>query len=130
MPGQKVFHGDVPAWRYAENSAGLSLKKIDPACEDLLLWDDGAVAAGLRRLGKGLVFNLGSNSAVLPGQILEWLKVKKVPIESSDRAIMTRHFVSNNGLYDMWVMWNTKGEPATATFHLPRRLQAGPLAAR
>ena len=115
-PGQKVFHTDATSWRYALNSSGLSLKKVDPACEDLLEWDDGAVAAGVRRLGKGLVFNLGSNSSVLPGQILEWLNVKKTPIESSDRAIMTRHFISNNGLYDIWVMWNTKGEPVTATF--------------
>jgi hypothetical protein len=115
-PGQKVFHDDVPQWRYAEHSAGLSLKRTDPACEDLLLWDDGSVAAGVRTLGRGRVFNLGSNSAVLPGQILQWLKLKKVPIESSDRTITTRHFVSNNGLYDIWVMWNTKGEPATATF--------------
>jgi len=115
-PGQKVFHGDVPDWRYAEQSAGLSLKKIDPACEDLLLWDDGSVAAGVRRLGKGLVFNLGSNSAVLPFQVLEWLRLKKVPIASSNKAVMTRHFVSNNGLYDIWVMWNAKGEPATSTF--------------
>ena len=53
---------------------------------------------------------------MLPGQILQWLKVKKVPIESSDKAVMARHFVSNNGLYDVWVMWNTKGEPVTSTF--------------
>ena len=29
---------------------------------------------------------------------------------------MTRHFVSNNGLYDVWILWNTKGEPVTSTF--------------
>jgi hypothetical protein len=115
-PGQKVFHGDVPAWRYAENSQGLSLKKIDPACEDLLLWEDSSVAAGVRRLGKGQVFHLGSNSSVLPFQVLEWLHVKKVPVASSDKAVMTRHFVSNNGLYDIWVMWNTKAEPVASTF--------------
>jgi len=116
VPSQKVFHSDVPEWRYAENSAGLSLKKTDAACEDLLQWDDGAVAAGVHKLGKGLVFNLGANSAVLPGQVLEWLRVKRVPIESSEKAILARHFVSNNGLYDVWVMWNTQGTPATATF--------------
>ena len=114
--GQKVFHSDVPSWRYAENGAGLSLKKIDPACEDLLLWQDGSVAAGVRRLGKGMVFHLGANSLVLPFQVLEWLHVKKMPIASSDKAITTRHYVSNNGLYDIWLMWNTKGEPATSTF--------------
>ena len=63
-----------------------------------------------------MVFNLGSNSLVLPFQVLDWLHVKKVPIASSDKAVTTRHFVSNNGLYDIWVMWNTKGEPATSTF--------------
>ena len=70
----------------------------------------------MRRLGKGMVFNLGANSLVLPFQVLEWLHVKKTPIASSDKAVMTRHFVSNNGLYDVWVMWNTKGEPVTSTF--------------
>ena len=128
VPGQKVFHSDVPQWRYAENSAGVSLKKIDPACEDLLLWDQGAVAAGVRRLGKGLVFHLGSNSSVLPFQILEWLQVKKTPIASSNKAIMTRHFVSNNGLYDFWILWNTRGETVHSTFTFregfrPRSLQ-------
>ncbi len=53
VPGQKVFRDDVPQWRYAEHSAGLSMKKTDPACEDLLQWDDGSVAAGVRTLGKG-----------------------------------------------------------------------------
>ena len=117
-----------PSAAYAENSAGVSLKKIDPACEDLLLWDQGAVAAGARRLGKGLVFHLGSNSSVLPFQILEWLQVKKTPIASSNKAIMTRHFVSNNGLYDFWILWNTRGETVHSTFTFregfrPRSLQ-------
>jgi hypothetical protein len=114
--GQKVFRSDAPQWRYVQRAAGLSLKKIDPACEDLLLWEDGSVAAGLRRLGKGLVFNLGANSSVLPFQVLEWLGVKKTPIAGSDKAVVTRHFVSNNGLYDVWLMWNSKGEPVTSTF--------------
>jgi hypothetical protein len=116
VAGQPVFHDDTHDWMYAQHGGGLSLKKIDPACQDLLQWDDGSIAAGLRKLGKGMVIDLGSNSGVLPGQVLEWLKVKRVPIESSERDIMTRHFVSNNGLYDIWVMWNTKGEPLTATF--------------
>ena len=103
--------------RAAPKQLGAFLEKNRSGhCEDLLQWEDGSIAAGLRRLGKGLVFNLGSNSAVLPGQILQWLNVKKVPIESSDKTVMTRHFVSNNGLYDIWVMWNTKGEPTASTF--------------
>jgi hypothetical protein len=116
VPGRQVFHPDAPNWQYAARGGGLSLKKIDPACEDLLQWNDGSIAAGVRKLGKGLVVDLGSNSSVLPGQVLQWLKLKRVPIESSDHAIMTRYFVSNNGLYDIWALWNTKGEPVTATF--------------
>ena len=38
---------------------GLSLKKDLPECQDLLLWADGSVAAGIRRLGKGAVIHLG-----------------------------------------------------------------------
>jgi hypothetical protein len=116
VPNQVVFDPTTPDWQYAESTAGLSLKKIDPACEDLLQWDDGSIAAGVRHLGKGLVVDLGANSGVLPGQVLKWLKVSPVPIESSDRAIMTRHFVSNNGLYDIWALWNQNGTPVTATF--------------
>ena len=116
VPGQTVFHDDNDRWKFAQRGGGLSLRKTDPNCIDLLQWDDGSIAAGMRHLGKGLVIDLGSNSPVLPGQVLAWLKVKRVPIESSEKAILTRHFVSNNGLYDIWVMWNTKGEPLNSTF--------------
>ena len=115
-PARKSFIATCLSGVTPNTAQGFRLKKVDPACEDLLLWEDGSVAAGVRQLGRGLVFNLGSNSSVLPFQVLEWLHVKKVPIAGSNRAIMTRHFVSNNGLYDIWVLWNTKGEPATATF--------------
>ena len=66
---RRSFTATCPSGAAPETGAGLSLKKIDPACEDLLLWDDGAVAAGVRRLGKGMVFDLGSNSigAAVPG---------------------------------------------------------------
>jgi len=118
VANQAVFDTTTPDWHYAQTSAGLSLKKKDPACEDLLQWDDGSIAAGVRHLGKGLVVDLGAGSAVLPGQVLKWLGLKRTGIESSDPAIMARHFVSNNGLYDIWSVWNTKGDPITASFNL------------
>jgi hypothetical protein len=114
--GQMVFDPAAPEWKYAANGAGLSLKKIDPACQDLLQWDDGSIAAGMRPLGKGMVFNLGANSSVLPLQVLKYLDLKQVPIVSSTPEVMTRHFVSNNGLWDIWALWNQKGVPVTATF--------------
>jgi len=124
VTNQVVFDPTAPEWHYAQTSAGLSLKKIDPTCEDLLQWDDGSIAAGVRHLGKGLVVDLGSDSSVLPGQVLKWLGVKRTGIESSDPAIMARHFVSNNGLYDIWSVWNTKGDPITASFTLTTQSQS------
>ena len=69
----------------------------------------------MRKLGKGMVINLGCNSGALVPQVLEWLHVKHVAGSTGDRDIVTRHFISNNGLYDVWVLWNTKDTPVTAT---------------
>ncbi len=115
VDGQTVFNPAAPGWQYVQNSAGLSLQKHDPACVDLLQWDDGAMAAGLRKLGKGMVITLGSNSSALVPQVLEWLRVRPVSGSTGNRDIVTRHFVSNNGLYDVWVLWNSKVQPVTAT---------------
>jgi hypothetical protein len=80
-----------------------------------LQWDDGSIAAGLRPLGQGMVIDLGSNSDELPAQVLKWLKLPRMLIHPSDPAITARHFVSNNGIYDVWAAWNTTGAPITAT---------------
>ncbi len=112
--GQTLFHADRPGWGEVENSWGLSLKKSDPACEDLLVWEDGSVAAGMRKIGKGYVINLGTGAArPLLWQILSWANLKRVPGVVSDGIVTTRHFISNNGLYDIWVMFNQKDQPVT-----------------
>ena len=115
VKGQTVFDAGSTSWQYIEHSAGLSLRKQDPACEDLLQWNDGSIAVGMRKLGKGMVFNLGCNSGALVPQVLEWLHVKHVAGSTGNRDIVTRHFISNNGLYDVWVLWNTQDAPVTAT---------------
>lgn len=115
VEGQSVFNSGAPGWQYVQCSAGLSLKKIDPACEDLLQWDDGSIAAGMRRLGKGLVINLGVNSSAAVPQVLEYLHVRHVDGSTGVHNIVTRHFISNNGLYDIWALWNSEEKPVTTT---------------
>jgi hypothetical protein len=121
VAGQTFFHTDTPDWAPENNSqGGLTLQKQDPSCVDLATWDDGTVAVGMRRLGKGMVINLGNgNPNPLVGQILEGLKFKHVAGTASSGDVILRHFVSNNGLYDVWSMWNQQGHPVTTdvTFH-------------
>ena len=123
--GQTVFDPSAPGWQWVQTSAGLSLQKKDSVCEDLLQWEDGSVAAGMRRLGKGGVISLGSNSSVLVPQVLEWLQVRHVAGSTGNRDIVTRHFISNNGLYDVWVLWNTKDQPVTATLTFSKGIRPG-----
>ncbi|HET6299832.1 MAG TPA: hypothetical protein VFG33_41100, partial [Kribbella sp.] len=56
-PGQRVFtdHG----WLSTVQGSGLSLKRAAADARDLLLWEDGAVAAGMRPLGRGRIIQLG-----------------------------------------------------------------------
>jgi hypothetical protein len=118
VKGQHVYDPDWSGFQYVHNSAGLSLKKWDPACEDLLQWNDGSIAAGIRHLGKGMVVTLGTNSWAAVPPVLEYLKVKHVECSTGVRDIVTRHFISNNGLWDIWVLWNSTDHPLTATLTL------------
>ena len=107
--GQKLFHIDAPDSGVVQPTRGLSLRKEDAGCQDLLQWDDGSIAAGMRHLGKGIVINLGTTSPnPLVMQILDWAKVKRVSGEVTGKDIIMRHFISNNGLYDVWTIWNTQ----------------------
>lgn len=129
-PRQAVFSG---AWNEMAAN-GLGLRKISPEAEDLLLWDDGTVAAGMRRLGKGLVIHTGVNfgDARLPDRIelspdseqmkrlgdfyaelLTAQKIAPVAVSAPAPMVFTRRYVSNNGLYDFWVIWNENHVPVT-----------------
>ena len=88
---------------------GLTLEKTDPDCVDLAKWADGSTAIGMRTVGKGTVLNIGPsfNNNMLPyRQIMEWLKLKRIPAVCENKSVFTTHMVSNNGLYDVWVLWN------------------------
>jgi hypothetical protein len=113
-PGQPVFR-DNEFWAAHANAANLLvLKKEQSECRDLLVWQDGTVAAGMRPLGRGFVIQLGTTAEPrrLLGDILDWAKIPRIP--AAAEGLLMRHFVSNNGLYDVWAMWNDNAAPRTA----------------
>ncbi len=120
-PGQKLLEGEP--WTSGVRASGLSLKKTAPDCQDLLLWEDGSVAAGVRRLGAGRIFHLGAHfetlgdrrdsphTTALLTQILAPMQVERVPGQA--HGVMMRHYISNNGLHDVWVLFNDRETPVT-----------------
>ncbi len=130
-PGQEVFSNDWGSVR----ANGLSLKPVADDAQPLMLWDDGSVAIGMRRIGEGMILQVGckftgqkifdryspgANSVnprfpsefsalrKLMQQILEWQDVQPVRAElkPSNLNVIWRHYISNNGLYDVWSLWN------------------------
>lgn len=112
VPGQTVF--SEAEWGANElRRLGLHMQKQLPECRALLQWPDGSVAVGLRRIGRGSVVTVGcayNHSTFLLKQILTWLKISPVPGYTPDAQIVSTHEVSNNGLYDVWVLWNRERE--------------------
>lgn len=146
-PQQKVFRAeDVDLWR--ESAAnGLSLQRVAPEAHDLLLWEDGSVAVGYRALGKGFVvqagakfsggrindrIDLGGNGAGekaltrMLSRLLQWRQVAPIPARLSsqgapDGPVLLRHFETNNGLYDVWTLWNQSAGPVQTDLILDAR---------
>lgn len=138
-PGQDVYRADNAKLEVPAN--GLSLQKAAQGCQDLLLWEDGTVAVGMRPLGKGAIVAVGAkfhahkvfdrietggNNAerqamtALFEPLLQWRKVAPtLAMLSANGApagpIILRHWVSNNGLYDVWTLWNQDGKQAVTT---------------
>ncbi len=116
-PDQTVFPAD--AWSAnALYGFGQTLERVAPECQDLLRWYDGGVAAGIRPLGKGAVINLGVGFDLpdIIAKILDWQRIPRVPgailPAASAGGVMLRRYQSNNGLYDVWRVWNTRFEDA------------------
>ena len=121
--GQQVFSGkwDVPA-------NGLSLKKVASDAKDLMMWQDGSTAVGLRPLGKGFIIQVGCKFSgrdifahvegkptrkvealtELFSQLLDWSGVARIEtrLAQDNYSIVLRHYITNNDLYDVWVLWN------------------------
>ena len=130
--GQEVFSGE---WKVPAN--GLSLKKVSDEAKDLLMWKDGSTAVGMRPLGKGFIYQVGCKftgnkifdrlegapnpeaSALIQlfSQLLQACQVAKIEatLVPNDYKVMLRHYVSNNGLYDVWTIWNRDSKSAAIT---------------
>lgn len=113
----------LPQALNAAQGSGMSLKAVSKDCQNLLLWDDGTVAMGRRKLGEGYVVHIGVNfskdrlwfgdmnaSVQTVQSMLELFDMQKLP--ASAPGVRLRHFVSNNGLYDYWVIWNESNSKA------------------
>ena len=121
------------------NGSGLHLQKKLADTQDLLVWKDGTVAAGMRKIGNGYIIDMGahwdsvgwgeSNTVdELFGLILDWAKIPRDPVqlqnvaldpsvlshEANTRGLFYRHYYSNNGLYDVFTFWNHNDNPLNA----------------
>ncbi len=130
-PDQDVFKGNWSSVR----ANGLSLKAVAADAKPLMLWQDDSVAIGMRRIGEGVIIQVGckfTGKRIMdryePGhadtnprypadyralrklfsQILEWQDIPKVAAELTPQNpnVIWRHYLSNNGLYDVWSLWN------------------------
>ena len=129
-PGQEFFT-QKDGWVYRA-SVGLRLEKVAPDAQDLLHWNDGTVAAGMRSIGKGRIIHFGPRNGTQwwPGvdvdaleSILRNLNISQVPAhfekEQNGKDLLMRHYVTNNGLYHVWAVWNqnpTESRQATLVF--------------
>lgn len=147
-PGQSVFNADALKTLNGAPANGLSLLQAAPDTHALLTWADGSTAVGYRQIGKGMIVQVGCKwsgsqmfDRIEPGgnslsvqaltalltNLMQWRSIPQIPgrIESSNDDTMMRHFVTNNGLYDVWTLWNQSENRAnTADLVLAQNLTA------
>ena len=125
VPGQPVFNAGE--WDLKNITAnGLKLKATAPDCQDLVRWEDGSAAVGMRPLGKGYVIHMGLKFCRTPlwhgwpdrtekmfRQLFVWANLRRVPAVAE--GVKFRHYVSNNGLFDTWTLWNEKADKTVET---------------
>lgn len=138
--GQKVFD---TRWNNVRAN-GLHLKRAATDVQDLLLWNDGTVAAGVRPLGKGFVVQLGAKftgnkifDRVEPGSnraevkqlrsllsaLLEWRDIKREAghLSPENDTVWLRPALTNNGLYNTWTVRNwSRNESQTVSLVLDK----------
>jgi hypothetical protein len=107
-------------------------QRVADDAQVLAKWNDGSAAVGLRKIGKGCVITVGPHFDFPRGnaffdRLFAWLHIAPVPgsltVSGGDtRAVVWRHFVSNSGLYDVWVVFNVSRDQAldaTLTLTVP-----------
>lgn len=114
--GQNVFDTQFLSSLGKQTANGIMLQPVAQNCQTLLKWEDGSTAVGVRKLGKGYVFDVGvkfamttlrwqeSRTQKLLSAILKWCKIKENPAYAKKARLA--HYVSNNGLKDIWVIFN------------------------
>jgi hypothetical protein len=114
-----------PDWKIAGNVYGFRLKAVAPDAKSIMKWNDGQTAVGLRQVGKGYVITLGplfyrTEGTEFFSHLLKWIKLDPIPahFETTAESVFWRHFLSNNGLYDVWVLRNNRDQTATGTLIL------------
>jgi len=113
-PGQTLLPDT--SWLAGQRGGGLSLTRVAADAQDVLLWDNGTVAAGVRPLGSGRIVHVGwhlggTNLTTLLTQLIDGAGVARVPCQAA--GVVFRHFVSNAGLHDVWVLYNDSANPVT-----------------
>ena len=114
--GQTILTGDE--WTTPWRAGGAALKKQAPDCVDLLFYNDGSTAVGMRPLGKGWVIHTGlQNDAPRIASLITAIAehfgaAERVPVTASPwpNGLHLRHYVSNTGLHDIFVLFN-EGAP-------------------
>ena len=128
--GQTVF---PPDFSPSDKVSGLKLTPTASDAQTIMTWDDGSTAVGLRPLGKGFIVTTGPWFNHLVGhdyltRLFQWQKIAAIPahLEANGKDIYWRHFLSNNGLYDIWVFRNYNStQPAEGTLVLDDGLNPG-----
>ena len=128
IAGQPIFTNPVWTPRDKEGTTlpeglGVFLEKVAPECQDILAWaNNGGIAMGVRPLGKGKVIVMGT---IMPGvpdgwqELLKWCGVI-MPEAPTAPGCRVSHFVSNNGLYDVYLMWAEQvKQPGSVTLTIP-----------
>jgi hypothetical protein len=126
---QKVF---APGTTFAGDMDGHRFKAVAKDVQSILTWSDGNLAVGLRPLGKGFIVTVGpwlsnENGNAFMSGLFQWLKIDPIPahMETSGN-IFWRHYLSNNGLYDVWAIWNKDNKaPTQGTLVLDPALRPG-----
>lgn len=135
--------GMLMNWMGVDHAAAMPSVALEPGtadCVPLALWEDGTVAAGMRKLGKGRVVVLGSTFWVarsdragngygtvgaLQTRFLRDLFAGLGVVRQADTsspAVWIRPVETKNGLQDWFVLWNSERQTqsgVTVTFPYP-----------
>ncbi len=116
---------------YAElaqiSSSGLRLKPSISGCIPLVNWKgantDSAssdVAIGMRKIGQGAIIHFGPEISgdgfvkLIAPLLVHFGADDRVPVMApQQRGLHLRHFISNSGLHDVWLLFNETDSPIT-----------------